>query len=313
MRPALDGKRETIDGLAISVMLVLTFLWGLNNVAAKVANQGFDPVANSFLRAAIGLVLILCWCWYRKVPIFDRDGSLWPGLIAGGLFGVEFLLIYVGLDYTSVPRSTLMLNTMPFWILIFAHFWLGERIRPLSVVGLGLAFSGVALVFSDKLSTIGPMTYIGDLMALTGGLTWALTTMVIKKSVLAHARAEKVLLYQIAVAAVLSIIVLPFSGPVMRDVSALAISSVVFQGVIIVAISYLVWFWLMQRYPASGLSSFAFLTPAFGVICGGLLLGEPVSLRIGLALLLIAGGLMLVNRSAKPAIARPAQTSSENA
>ena len=55
----------------------------------------------------------------------------------------------------------------------------------------------------------------------------------------------------------------------------------------------------MQRYPAGGLSSFAFLTPAFGVLMGGLLLDEPLSLRIFIALGLIAVGLVIVNRPAR--------------
>ena len=56
-------------------------------------------------------------------------------------------------------------------------------------------------------------------------------------------------------------------------------------------VTYVLWFWLMRRYPAAGLSSFTFLTPAFGVLFGGLLLGEPLSAKIFAALGLIAAGL----------------------
>ena len=59
----------------------------------------------------------------------------------------------------------------------------------------------------------------------------------------------------------------------------------------------MLWFWLVQRYPASGLSSFTFLTPVFGVLFGGLILGEPLGTTIFLALGLIVAGLVLVNRS----------------
>jgi drug/metabolite transporter (DMT)-like permease len=59
------------------------------------------------------------------------------------------------------------------------------------------------------------------------------------------------------------------------------------------------WFWLLTRYPASSLSSFAFLSPVFGVLCGALFLGEPLTIRIFLALALIAAGLIIVNRPAR--------------
>ena len=91
---------------------------------------------------------------------------------------------------------------------------------------------------------------------------------------------------------------MPLAGPVLRDVSVLATGALLFQAAYVVAFTYLVWFWLVGRYPASGLSSFAFLTPAFSVLLGALLLGEPVSWRLALALALIAIGIITVNRPA---------------
>ena len=95
----------------------------------------------------------------------------------------------------------------------------------------------------------------------------------------------------------------PLFGPLLRDVSALATASLAFQTVFIVAFTYVLWFWLVRRYPASGLSSFAFLTPAFGVVLAGLLLDEPLTGRIFAALALIAAGLLLVNRPRRNVVA----------
>lgn len=292
-------RRDAIDGLAVAMMLGLTFSWGLNGVAVKVSNSGFDPVFVTIVRSAIGALCVLAWCRWRRIPLFERDGTLWAGLLAGALFGVEFVLIFWGLDYTSVARSALMVNSMPFWVLIGAHFLLGERMSALKVAGASLAFLGVALVFSDKLSLPTPEAVIGDVMSLAAGAAWAATILVIKKSRLADAGAEKVLLYQLAVSAVVVLPMLLVSGPILREVTALAIGSVIFQATFIVAFTYLLWFWLMRRYPAAGLSSFAFLTPAFGVLLGGLLLGEPLTLRLFLALGLIAVGIVIVNRPAR--------------
>lgn len=91
---------------------------------------------------------------------------------------------------------------------------------------------------------------------------------------------------------------LPVAGPAIRDLTMLATGALIFQGIVIVAFTYLLWFWLVRHYPAAGLSSFAFLTPAFGVLLGGFLLDEPLSGRIFAALALIAIGLVIVNRPA---------------
>lgn len=298
----VEGRRDAIDGFAAAVMIGLTFSWGLNQVAIKVANTGYSPVFLTVARSAIAAVLVFAWCRYRGIRLFEKDGTLPGGLIAGVLFGLEFVLIFFGLDYTTAARGTLMINTMPFWVLIGAHFFLGERITPAKFVGLLLAFLGVVLVFSDQLSLPDPAAIRGDIFCLMAGALWGATVVVIKVSRLASAGAEKTLLYQLSVSVVIALRLVPFAGPVLRDVSALATGALVFQAVFIVAFTYLLWFWLMRRYPAAGLSSFAFLTPAFGVLCGGLILGEPLSTRIFLALVLIAAGLVIVNRPVRKAI-----------
>lgn len=292
----MTGARPAIDSFAAALMVFLTFSWGLNQVAIKLANVGYNPVFAVLARSAIACVLVFLWCRWRGIALFDRDGTLWAGILAGVLFGAEFALIFAGLDYTTAARGTLMINTMPFWVLLGGHFLLGERITRQKLLGLLLAFGGVALVFSDELSLPGPDAVWGDLMCLAAGILWAATTLVIKGSRLSSASAEKTLLYQLLVSTFFVVPFVPLAGPVLRDVTALATGALLFQAAFIVAFTYVLWFWLMRRYPASGLSSFAFLTPAFGVILSGLLLNEPLSMRIFAALALIAAGLLVVNR-----------------
>ncbi len=290
-------KRDTIDAYAVAVMVTLTMFWGCNQVAIKVAILGYSPVFLAIARSSIAAFLIWLWCLWRGIPLFDRDQTLLPGILAGLLFGLEFLLIFFGMDLTTAARGVLMVNTMPFWILIGAHFFLGERMTMVKLAGLILAFAGVALVFSDRLSMPDPSAIVGDAMILVAALFWASTTLVIKRSTLATARPEKTLLYQLVVSALIAFPALPFGAPHIRDLAFLPTAALLFQAVIVVAITYLIWFRMIRIYPAAGLSSFTFLTPAFGVLGGGLLLDEPLSIRIFLALALIAAGLLIVNRN----------------
>ena len=298
-----NERRDAVDTLAVALMICLTLSWGLNGVAAKLSNTGYSPVFLAMVRSALGGLLVFLWCHWRGIRLFERDGTLWVGALAGALFGLEFLLIFIGLDYTSVARSALLVNTMPFWTLLAGHFLLGEKISGRKIGGLVLAFGGLTLIFSDKLSLPGPDAFVGDLLSLGAGLAWAATMIVIKGTRLVHVAAEKLLLYQLAGAAILSALALPIGGPLIRDGNAIATWALLFQAVYIVAITYVLWFWLVQRYPASGLSSFTFLTPVFGVLFGGILLGEPLGATIFLALGLIVVGLVLVNRSPKQSIA----------
>jgi drug/metabolite transporter (DMT)-like permease len=294
---AAFDRRDQIDVAAAGLMLGLTFSWGLNYVAAKLSYSGFDPVFLSIARSVIGGALVFLWCRWRGVALFERDGTLIAGAAVGVLFGLEFLCLYIGLELTSVARSTLLVNAMPFWMLIGGHFLLGEHFTPRKLIGLVLAFAGLVAVFSDKLGADGQVGWLGDLLAVSAGILWAATNIIIKRSRLNTISAEKVLLYQLAGAAVVGLIVMPFSGPAIREVTPLTLFALGFQSIYIVAFTYVLWFWLLRRYPASGLASFAFLSPVFGVLCGALFLHETLSLRVFLALALIAVGLVVVNRS----------------
>ena len=78
--------------------------------------------------------------------------------------------------------------------------------------------------------------------------------------------------------------------------SLLAIGSMVYQGVIVTFASYLLWFWLLTRYPATQVQAFVLLTPVFGTLSAGLLLDEPITPALLLALVGICLGLVLLNR-----------------
>lgn len=299
--PALD-RREAVDLAPAAIMVGLTFSWGLNYVAAKISYAGYDPVFLSIARSIIGGICVLGWCRWRGIQLFAADKTFVAGIVVGALFGVEFLLLYVGLEHTTVARNTLLVNTMPFWVLVGGHFLLDEHITARKLVGLVLAFAGLVAVFSDRMSAANGATLTGELLSLGAGILWALTSIVIKRSKLAETSAEKLLLYQLAGAVVVGLLVLPFAGPSVRDFAVVPTLALLFQSVYVVAFTYVLWFWLLRRYPASGLSSFTFLSPVFGVLCGAVILSEPLTVRIFLALGLIAAGLIIVNRPVRKQI-----------
>jgi drug/metabolite transporter (DMT)-like permease len=78
--------------------------------------------------------------------------------------------------------------------------------------------------------------------------------------------------------------------------SLVPLAAMAFQTVVVCFASYLLWFWLIRHYPATQLSSFTLLTPVCGLLAGVLLLHEPMTPRLLIALVTVAGGIALVNR-----------------
>ncbi len=303
--------RTELDRLAIFTMVILCTIWGLQQVVVKLANAGISPIWQCGLRSLGATALVWAWASLRGVKLWEADGTLWAGILAGLLFGAEFALIYLGLEYTNASRGVIFLYTAPFFVALGATWLLPqENIRRAQWIGMALAFSGVLVLFGEGL--LRPPAHgawIGDLMILIAAIFWAATTLAIKVTRLAQAAPEKTLLYQLGVSAAM---LLPFSillgeAGVFAP-TAMVWGSVAFQIVVIATGSYLAWFWLVRHYPATRLYSFSFLTPVMGVLAGVVLLGEPFTPAMVAALALVGAGIWVANRPvAKPAaVARPA-------
>jgi len=279
-------------------LTALCLCWGLQQVAIKLAAPGISPAMQGGIRSAGSLILLWAWSAHQGVRLFDRDGTLWVGLLAGALFALEFLLIYVGLTFTTASRGVIFLYTSPFVVALGAHLFVpGERMRVIQAAGLACAFCGVAAAFADGLRLPSQRELIGDSLLLCAAVVWGATTVVIKASRLASISANKVLFYQLAVsAAALPLISLLLGETGVMDLTPLVLASMAYQIVIVAFASYLAWFWLISHYPAGRLAAFSFLTPLFGVLAGGLLLGERISGVLVLAMALVCFGIYLVNR-----------------
>lgn len=298
MADDVTKENQTLDITAMAILLVLCISWGLQQVTIKVAISGVPPLMQSGIRSLGATILIWIWMTVRRETFLERDGTLWWGIAAGLLFAAEFILIYWGLEYTNASRAVIFLYMSPFVVALGAQLFIpGEHLRMVQVLGLCCAFAGIVVAFEESLSFPSRRMLIGDSMLAGAAVLWGATTVLIKASPLSKIKPSKTLLYQLAVSAVL----LPLASLVKGEpgivlMTPLIAGCIVYQTVWVAFITYLAWFWLIRHYPPSRLASFTFLTPLFGVLAGGLLLNEPITGGLLLALVLVGGGIYLVNR-----------------
>jgi drug/metabolite transporter (DMT)-like permease len=293
-----SSASRPLDAVAVTLALLLCLSWGFNQVAVKLALPEIPPLMQATIRSAGAAVLVGLWTVVRGIGIDVRDGTLAAGLVAGVLFGLEFLFIYQGLLFTTASRAVLFLYTAPFVVVLGAH-WLipTDRFRLSHWIGLLLCFAAITLAFGLPTPATDARQALGDFLLLMGGISWGATTLVIKASRLNRAPAEKTLLYQLVVSTpILGAGAVIFGEQMPGMPSMLALGSLAFQTIWVVAVTYLVWFELMVRYSASRLSAFTFLTPLFGVAAGHTVMGDPLNRAFIGAVLLLALGLVLVNR-----------------
>ena len=295
-------RRAHLDGLAVGVMLVCCVLWGLQQVVVKASLPMLPAFLQAGLRSAIAAVLLLGWSRWRGIPLFDADGTLGPGLAAGLLFALEFLCIYGALPLTAASRVSVFIYLAPFVVaLVLPRFEPSERLSAVQMTGLASAFAALAFAFAEGFDAPARLQWVGDGLAVLAACLWGATTLVVRTTKLARAVAEKTLFYQLATSAVVLYGASLATGerwPV-DGMPAWGWASMAFQAGVVAFASYLAWFWLLRHYPATRLSSFSFLTPAFGLLFAAFALGEKIGPRLLVAMVFIAIGIGLVNRRGK--------------
>ncbi len=294
-------RKDHLDTFAITLLVACCAFWGFQQILIKFASREIAPLWQASLRMAGATTLLWLWCQFRGVRLFQRDGSLHGGLLVGLLFAAEFCLIYLGLQHTSASRLTVFLYTSPFWVaVLLPRFVPSEKLRKIQWIGLVVAFSAVGIAFSEAfLHGSAPGQWKGDAMGLAAGMFWGLTTIAIRTTKIATVAAEKSLFYQLSVTAlVCPVLSLALGETWSFDYSALAWGSVFLQTAVGAFASYLAWMWMLRHYPATQMSTFTFLTPLFALVFGVVLLGEPLTLQLVLALAGVAAGIVLVSRKA---------------
>ncbi|WP_245539457.1 DMT family transporter [Thiofilum flexile] len=283
----------------MATMLLLCMIWGGQQITLKLSAPDITPTFQIGLRSLFAAVLVGLVMYFRR-EVFITVSTWRAGLWAGFFFGLEFLLVGEALHYTTASHTVVFLYTAPIFVALALHWYIPtERLHPLQWLGISCAFVGLALAFLGKSSpnTSAQLPYQlwGDLLALGSGLSWAATTVTIRCSVLAQAPTTQTLQYQLIISAIMILSMAGLLGQWHFNPSPIAISSLLFQVIIVSFFSYLAWFALLKKYIVSQLGVFSFMTPLFGVIAGVLILNEPLEANFIFGALLVIIGILLVS------------------
>src|SRR3970040_1059733 len=79
---AMSQERKAPDPVSVCVMLLLTALWGFQQVTVKVIAAAVSLVMQAAIRSGVATLLLLAWARTRAIPLLARAGTLWPGIAA---------------------------------------------------------------------------------------------------------------------------------------------------------------------------------------------------------------------------------------
>ena len=280
-------------GLALAVLAAISLVWGFNWVVLKVGVRHADPFEFLAWRFALA-----AGCLFGAAVVLRRPIRLThaPQVLVIGLLQTTatFALATWALKSGAVGKTAVLNYTMPFWVTLFAWPLLGER----PSAGQGLA---LAIGLAGLLLLIGPGAAPGlpDLLALASGVVWGLGV-IATKHLQTRARVDTLSLIAWQVlfgGGTLAALALVVPGEPAHWNAAL-VFAIVYNGVLVSALGWFLWFWALQRLDA-GTASFGILAvPVLGALFSAALLGERPSALDWAGMALIVAALALAARAA---------------
>jgi len=276
------------------LMLLTAMLWASAFVAIKIAVPHTGAIWLAAWRVIFSLIVLFPFAIYRGL-VLPTTLSVWLVIAVTSLFAVvlPFFLISWAEQEIDAGIASLLMGTGPFLSLIGSHFSTSDdRISPPKVLAVFLGFCGVlTIVGPDAISGLGGSAFTAQLAVVAGSASYVTSGLIVRKINLpAHA----IVFWVSACGAVILLAVAALiDGKPELSLSPTIWFALLFLGIAPTGIANIIRFYLIKKVGLTSFSLSVNLVPVFGLLFAALLLGEHITIRTALALVLILSGLFV--------------------
>ncbi len=283
-----DKPHSPLSPLEIAAIVAIIVIWGVNNAAAKVATEVLPPLMTGALRFAIAA---LCLIPFVRPPFPNWKSLLLIVCIGGPLhYGLVYLAFWLAHDVSPVSVATQL--WVPFTAL-FAFLVLGEKLSRFALIGMGVAFLGVAWMTLDAHA-------IEDWKAVAVGVVaagaWAMTTVIARRTTSIPPLKMQGLLALVALPTLAFASAFFERGQVeaLQKADALIWACLIWAGVVSSVLATTLVFWLVQKRPAGRVTPYLLATPVVSILIGWSLLDDVLTPQILTGAALTMAGVAVV-------------------
>jgi len=287
---------------AYAALAATSLLWSGNTITGRALHDAIPPVAFSFWRWALILVLLAPFVGGELVRHWPAIRRSWRMLAALGLMSTALYhaLIFWALHYTAAINAQLLNSTIPLWVLLIA--WLALGARPTRREWLGLAVSGtgvLAILARGEWQRLAALAFnAGDLLMLGAMIVWSVYTLCLPRRPLELSAFAYTF---VAGAFGLAGLAPLYAWELASGRGGFALTGEVVAGILYTAVFASIVATAMFNFGVDGAgaaraSFFTHLVPVYGAVLGVLLLGEPVGWYHLAGFALILAGIALATR-----------------
>lgn len=271
-----------------ALIAAISLFWGLNWPAMKTILTQMPPISLRAIGFTAGALLMLGMARLARHRL-TVDRAEIPGLLLAGLLNVLVfnLCTAFGQQVMATSQAAIIAFTMPVWATLLAMLFLSERPTPGQIVGLACGLAGLLVLLGPEALSAPPSALVGPLLMLTAAVSWALGTIVMKRRTW---RAHPMVItgWQYAASALPMLALAGFeTRPAVADLHWPVWLALAWHIALSVCAAQVLWYVTIRRLSVGEAAVSTLLIPVVGVGGAVLLLGDPVSLRLGVALLLV--------------------------
>ncbi|WP_370851358.1 DMT family transporter [Megasphaera sp.] len=280
----------------LRVLFLIYAIWGFNWVVMKEANFFFPPVTFSAWRFTVGAVVLLLFNAWLHLPVPPR--RYWPWIVVTGILQIAFnnAAIQVGMVSLGAGMVAVLNYSMPVWMALMAHVFLGEHLTRRKVLGIVVSMVGMCLLMN-----VGSGGDVGSiLLTLSGAVAWAAAGIIIKIQDRRMKKKDCSLIqyttWQMVVGAIALWLYTAATGVGTVDWTPLSVGCLAYNGILASALAFFLWNYLLTRIEAAKAGIAVLGVPVVGVLCGVLFMHEALTLASAAGMIMILAGIVCIVR-----------------
>jgi drug/metabolite transporter (DMT)-like permease len=293
---------ESSRSLTYAALAVLILIWGTTWAVIRIGLRGLPPFTGVAIRFGIAAIVLFAVARAFGVrPDRDRRARVLGAVNAALAFSLSYGVVYWAEQWVPSGLASVLFSTFPLMVAGLAHFALpGERIQPASAAGILVGFLGVLVIFSEDLAALGgQQTVTASIVFLLSPLAAAVANVVVKRWGKGVHPLSLTAPPMAATAVVMGVLAVIFERDRQLSFDASSVGALLYLAIAGTAVTFFLYFWLLDRLPATRLSLITYAIPVVAVTVGTLGLGEPFTRRM-----FMGSGLVLVGVSLAVGLSR---------
>ena len=285
--------------LDLALLALLGLIWGSSFFNIKIASYTYEPFTLALTRVVYASIPLIAICFFRKIKIeaFSKEWKDYA-IIGACNIVIPFVLITVGTSKVDSFLAAILMSSTPISGSILAHFFTtNEKITLLKSIGIIIGFSGVLILFFDKL-IINDSNFIYALIILCGSTFYSIggiLTIKIKNKGNENVTTSTII-WSIIILTPLTFLL---ENPLSPSPSLESTLSLVYLGFVATGAAWLLRFRILMVNGLVFQTQVAYIIPLVGVFLGYFIMDESISWKVLFYLFLIIIGIYIVKKNNK--------------